>query len=72
MDMSGLTGTSMQDQMARLATSQSSGSIQSQIAGAVAKQIKDSEQIQGEMMVKLINSGPSPDQAVGRSFDRSA
>ena len=72
MDMSGLTAPSMTDQMARLATSQAGGSVQSQIAGAVAKQIKNSEQMQGEMMVKLINSGPSPDQAVGRSFDRSA
>jgi len=72
MDISGLGGPTMQDQLAQMATSQKMGSAEATIQSAVAKQIKDSEQQQGELMVKLINSGPSPDQAIGRTIDRSA
>ena len=72
MDISGVSGPSMQDQLAQMATSQKMGSIETQITMAVAKQIKDSEQQAGELMVKLINSGPSFDQAVGRTIDQSA
>ena len=72
MDMSGVSSPSMTDQLARLGTSQASGNVQSQIATAVAKQIQDTEKLQGEMIVKLIQNGPSPDPAVGRNLDRSA
>jgi hypothetical protein len=70
--VSGVGGGGLMDGIAQLASSIQGGNVNSQIASAVAKQILDSEKIQGEMIVKLINSGPSPDPAIGRNFDRSA
>ena len=73
MTIGSASGPSMQDQLAQLGTSRLIGSGQAEIGSAIAKEIKDSEQIQGEMMAKLIQSSPpSPDLAVGRSLDRSA
>jgi hypothetical protein len=68
----GVGGGSLSDGLAQLASNIQGGNLKSQIAGAVMKQIKDSQQIQGEMIIKLIQSSPSPDPAVGRNFDRSA
>ena len=67
-----ISSASLDNGLAQLASQMRSSQTQSSINSAVTKQILDAEKIQMEMITKLIQSMPSPDQAVGRSVDISA
>jgi hypothetical protein len=51
---------SMENSMAGVATDMQGGRIQEKIGFAILKQIMDSQKMQGELILKMIDSGPKP------------
>ena len=64
--------SSLTNGLAQLASSMKSQDLQNNVSMAVLKQVLDTQELQMEMILKLIESSPSPDPAVGRNVNISA
>jgi len=51
---------SMENSLASLATDMQGGSVQQKIGVAIVKQILDTQEIQAQAILKMMNSGPTP------------
>lgn len=65
-----ISGTSMEDVLASMATSRSNKQVQTEIASAVLKQQQEQEQIQAAALVEMIQS--SSLDGTGKLVNRSA
>jgi hypothetical protein len=63
---------SLTNGLAQLASSMTSENTQTALTTAVMKQIMNAEEIQMQMITKLLESSPSPDPAVGQNINLSA
>lgn len=61
----------MINNMAGMALNMSAEDVQLELSVAVMKQIKEMQDMQMEMISKLMESMPSPDPAVGQNIDFS-
>ena len=64
--------SSLTNGLAQLASSMASQKVQSNVSMGVLKQVIDMQELQMQMILKLIESSPSPDPAVGRNVNISA
>ncbi len=64
--------SSLTNGLAQLAASMKSQDVQNNVSMAVLKQVLDTQELQMEMILKLIESSPSADPAVGNNLDISA
>ena len=56
-----ITGVnSIENTLASMASSMVGGSVQQKISTAVVKQIMDSQQMQAQALLKMIQNGPTP------------
>ncbi len=54
------TVNSMENSLANMATGMQGGRVQSEIGFAILKQILDNQKMQGQALVKMISTGPTP------------
>lgn len=69
--MMDISGVSMTNGLAQVASSMKNQDVQMQLAAAMMKQVLDQQEMMGKLLAELIQSVPSPDPQVGTNVDIS-